>query len=427
VRWLAVALPLLGGASAFAGSFESAAGADPTPTCNGTTCTETFTFTGGDQTWTVPAGVSSATFDAFAAQGGSGANGPGDAGLGGEAKATVSVVPGDIIEVVVGGRGGDGAVTSGGVGGFNGGAAGGDSFINDGGGGAGGGGGGASDVRTGSCATTTSCSLNDRIIVAGGGGGGSGLGLSFGGGGGHPAGGSGSQGSPLDGAGGSQTAGGSGGASGCLPTGTAGAAGSLGSGGQAGGGSVCSSGGGGGAGGYYGGGGGGSGSTVTGGGGGGGSSFGPTGASFQNAVHPGDGQVIITYAQATDLGVSIGASPNPVKTRNKLTYTITVKNFGAFDAQGVAVTDVLPSATQFVTASVSQGSCQTPAVGATGTVNCSLGSLGSGATATIQLVVKITAPGGSTLSNTASVSSATPDPNASNDSATVTTKVFGRR
>lgn len=68
-----------------------------------------------------------------------------------------------------------------------------------------------------------------------------------------------------------------------------------------------------------------------------------------------------------------------------------------------------------------------PAAGATGTVNCSLGSLANGATATIQLVVKIVAPGNTIVSDTASVSSASTDDNASNDSATVTTKVFGRK
>src|SRR5215472_13883589 len=49
----------------------SVASADPTCTTTGTTRTCTVS-TIGTQTWTVPAGVTSATFDVFGAQGGAG-------------------------------------------------------------------------------------------------------------------------------------------------------------------------------------------------------------------------------------------------------------------------------------------------------------------------------------------------------------------
>ena len=112
--------------------------------------TETFSYTGAAQTWTVPAGVTSATFDLYGAQGG-GLDFPAFApGLGGRATATIPVTPGASIEVNVGGQGGAGA------GGFNGGGNGGtgNSF----------GGGGASDIRIGGT------DLFDRVLVAGGGG-----------------------------------------------------------------------------------------------------------------------------------------------------------------------------------------------------------------------------------------------------------------
>jgi hypothetical protein len=106
--------------------------------------TETFNFTGAAQTWTVPAGLTEATFDLYGAQGG---GIPGDPlflpGLGGRATATIAVTPGASIQVNVGGQGG----IFGGGGGFN------------------GGGGGASDIRIGGTA------LTDRVLVAGGGGG----------------------------------------------------------------------------------------------------------------------------------------------------------------------------------------------------------------------------------------------------------------
>ena len=113
-RSLLAALALLGGISTLAGSLPAPAVADPAPVCNGTTCTETFVFTGGPQTWTVPE-VTSATFEVLGAQGAGGLAGAG-AGLGGEATATIAVTPGETLQINVGGLGsGDGP------GGFNGG------------------------------------------------------------------------------------------------------------------------------------------------------------------------------------------------------------------------------------------------------------------------------------------------------------------
>jgi hypothetical protein len=163
-----------------------------------------FGFTGGEQTWNVPAGVCRVTVDAFGAMGGfnslshssrilqspaltvAAVNQP---GLGGSATATIDVVPGETLFVYVGGRGGNGASgtvtdedgtgasSSGGDGGFNGGGDGENGteiaveFASFGGsiqlaaGTAAGGGGGASDVRRGGN------TLDDRVVVAGGGGG----------------------------------------------------------------------------------------------------------------------------------------------------------------------------------------------------------------------------------------------------------------
>jgi hypothetical protein len=82
------------------------------------TVTETFGYTGAVQTWTVPAGVTSATFDLHGAAGGAGPGGV--PSRGGRATATIAVTPGDVIEVYVGGQGRD--VNAGfGTGGFNGG------------------------------------------------------------------------------------------------------------------------------------------------------------------------------------------------------------------------------------------------------------------------------------------------------------------
>lgn len=50
----------------------------------------------------------------------------------------------------------------------------------------------------------------------------------------------------------------------------------------------------------------------------------------------------------------------------KLSYTITVTNAGPGVAAAIAVSDTLPSGTQFVSASVGGGTCQTPPVGSGG-------------------------------------------------------------
>src|SRR5258705_356547 len=134
----------------------------PSPMTHGM---EMFNFTGGTQTFVVPAGVTQVRIDAAAAQGGSGETDDGldDGGDGGEIEATIDVTPGETLTVVVGGKGispkHDFEVAAGG---FNGG---GDARISE---HAGGGGGGESDVRQGSG------SLDDRVVIADGGGGGGG-------------------------------------------------------------------------------------------------------------------------------------------------------------------------------------------------------------------------------------------------------------
>lgn len=134
-------------------------------------------------------------------------------------------------------------------------------------------------------------------------------------------------------------------------------------------------------------------------------------------------QVVVTSA---DLAVSIGATPNPVKTGNLLTYTITVKNGGPTAAGNVVVTNPLPAAAQFQSISAPGWLCLTPAVGATGTVTCTTSSLANGSSSTITIVVTIVAAGKTVVTNMVSVSSDTFDPNSANNSATVATNVFGR-
>lgn len=277
------------------------------------TCT--FSYTAAAQGFIVPSGVGSVTIGAMGAQGGDANVSSG--GLGGQSKGTVTVYPGESLEVLVGGKGGAYA-TGGGTGGFNGARAGGTGGVGTPSGVQGGGGGGASDVRVGLCAGTLSCDLSARVLVAGGGGAPaaatSGVDTGLGGGGGYPNGGAGANGQfggGQGGGGGGQSGGGTAGllsgpqgASSCSDNNTSGQAGGTttqDSGGTGGRGSdnpggVASSGAGGGGGGYWGGGGGGgSWCGYDSGAGGGGSSYGPANATFTSATRSGDGQVTIGY------------------------------------------------------------------------------------------------------------------------------------
>jgi hypothetical protein len=80
------------------------ASASPTPVCAGTTCTITFSSpSSGGQIWTVPEGVTSATFTLFGAIGSSNDDHGILGGDGAEVTGTLSVAPGDALTVDVGG------------------------------------------------------------------------------------------------------------------------------------------------------------------------------------------------------------------------------------------------------------------------------------------------------------------------------------
>ena len=118
----------------------------------------------GANTFVVPADVHCIFVDAIGAQGGQGANATASGGFGGQVVALMTVLPGQSLQVNVGGAGGDAAGVVPGAGGFNGGAPGGVGVIGT---ASGGGGGGASDVRQGGTGP-------DSIVLIAAGGGGTG-------------------------------------------------------------------------------------------------------------------------------------------------------------------------------------------------------------------------------------------------------------
>lgn len=249
----------------------------------GAATTEIFTFTGGEQTFTVPSGVTKIHVVAI---GGRGAKAGNTGGWGAQVEGDLSVKPGQTLYVEVGGNGGSAfGENESAPGGFNGGGEG------------AGGGGGASDVRTNP--RKEGLSPDTRLIVAGGGGGAGTFGAAGAGAGG--AAGEAGESIPSNNGGGAGTAssGGEGGEGGCV----AGSAGELGQGGA--GGNCAELGGfvaGGGGGGLYGGGGGGAGAANGGAGGGGGSSLVPPGGALE-----------LAFGAEPEIRISYEAAPPPVE------------------------------------------------------------------------------------------------------------------
>jgi uncharacterized repeat protein (TIGR01451 family) len=130
-------------------------------------------------------------------------------------------------------------------------------------------------------------------------------------------------------------------------------------------------------------------------------------------------------AQSADLLISKSGTES-ANAGDTIDYSIFVFNGGPSDAQNVTMTDALPAGTTFVslTASTSTFTCSTPAVGAAGTVTCTAATLADQADTNFTLSVKTSpsAPSG-TISNTATVTAATSDPNTSDNSSTVTTGI----
>ena len=125
-----------------------------------------------------------------------------------------------------------------------------------------------------------------------------------------------------------------------------------------------------------------------------------------------------TVNKSADLSLSKVGIPDPVNAGDVLVYQLLVSNSGPSDAQNVVLTDNLPAGTTFMDA--------TPGCSAVAqAVTCSLGTVAAGSTRSLFIAVKVSqsTPDNTTLSNTATLSTNTPDPNSGNNSATDTTVV----
>ena len=121
---------------------------------------------------------------------------------------------------------------------------------------------------------------------------------------------------------------------------------------------------------------------------------------------------ISTDVQCADLTVTKSASPDPVVSGGTLTYTIVVSNGGAASAAAVSLTDVLPVA--LTGAKFCTGAACDPSTGAAWTSPQGLGTIAAGGSVTVKIQGTVT--GCADLSNTATVSTSTPETNTGNNS-----------
>ena len=140
--------------------------------------------------------------------------------------------------------------------------------------------------------------------------------------------------------------------------------------------------------------------------------------------------VATSVVTSADLSIVKTSSASEVLAGAGLTYRITVTNRGPSDAQSVSWSDPLPPFTTFVSNSGAAGwSCTNPALGGTGNVGCNIATLPTGASAvfTVSVGVDAAAPLGTTITNTATATSLTPDPVATNNNsvASALVKIVG--
>ncbi|MBS1789356.1 MAG: DUF11 domain-containing protein [Acidobacteria bacterium] len=139
-----------------------------------------------------------------------------------------------------------------------------------------------------------------------------------------------------------------------------------------------------------------------------------TAASFTVNVSPSAGG-------QTDLAITASGTPSAVLPDTSVIYTLTATNNGPADSTNTVVSDSLPAAFTVESITTSAGSCT--GVG-TNQVNCSLGTLITGSSATIRIQAHVPETCQPTSAvNAASISGALTDPVPGNNSATVTTTV----
>jgi uncharacterized repeat protein (TIGR01451 family)/uncharacterized delta-60 repeat protein len=115
-------------------------------------------------------------------------------------------------------------------------------------------------------------------------------------------------------------------------------------------------------------------------------------------------------------------------TKQQLSFTIKVRNNGPYAARQILLNNPMPTETTFVSVNNGEWTCTPLPVGFAGTLSCTLPNLnavGGFTEATVIFNVKSTAPAGASITNTATVTAATYDPNLANNTSTLITRMAG--
>ena len=127
-----------------------------------------------------------------------------------------------------------------------------------------------------------------------------------------------------------------------------------------------------------------------------------------------------TITRNADLALT-KTGPSTVIAGNTVSYTLTATNNGPSTAVATTVTDTLPVGATLVSTNPSQGTCN---ANTSQTIVCALGTVAPGGTATVGIVATVSASfTGTSVVNSATVASSTPDATAANNAASLTTTV----
>ncbi len=132
---------------------------------------------------------------------------------------------------------------------------------------------------------------------------------------------------------------------------------------------------------------------------------------------------------AADLFLRVIPSATVVHQGDLLTYAFPVWNLGPDVAEGEVLSNLqVPAGTTFdyvrISGTPGLGKCTTPPYGGTGQIICHEGDgMAPNTTWTVRLTVKVTAPAGTVITESAATMADTPDPNLANNMATVSLTV----
>jgi len=134
------------------------------------------------------------------------------------------------------------------------------------------------------------------------------------------------------------------------------------------------------------------------------------------------------FAQTADLAITKTAPySSSAYAGGNTVFPITVTNNGPSAASNVTLTDPLPAGLTYQGVDAPGFSCSGPPVGTNGTVSCTASSFAANAAVAVWVFAGIPTgtPGGTSFTNTATISSSTSDPTPGNNSATATLTVTG--